>query len=331
MSEEMHAPTVASVPIEHPDSNDWRMIGMAVGIAILCVVGLYWETVQSMVATWAGSRTFMHGFLVLPVAGYLVWCRRHLWIPQVPNPSVWAVLALVPLGIFWYVGEITNLIWIQQTAFVGMLPALVWAMLGNNIIKILAWPLAFLVFMIPVGTALDPWLQDFTARFIEIGLELAGIPYLYKDRQFVMTSGIWEVAPDCGGLRYLLPGLALGYAFVTLMYQRSSRRLLFLFLCVIVLMTANGLRAFGVIVGDHFGYADGADHRLFSYSIYGLTMPVLFWFGLRWEETPTNACVLPSMEACSPFDDRGPIRMAIIALAVLAVAPLAAWWWPHLP
>ena len=69
------------------------------------------------------------------------------------------------------------------------------------------------------------------------------------------------VEPDCGGLRYLLPGFGLGYAFITLMYRRASRRLLFLVLCALVLMVANGIRVYGVILGDHLGIADDTDHR----------------------------------------------------------------------
>ena len=273
----------------------------------------------------------MHGFLVLPAAGYLIWCRRREWMPLVPTPNSIALVMLMPLGVIWFVGEVTSLIWLQQIAVVAMLPTLAWVVLGNDIVRILAWPLGFLMFMIPVGTSLDPWLQDITARFIEGGLELSGIPYLYKGRQFVLTSGAWDVAPDCGGLRYLLPGLALGYAYVTLLYRKPSRRFAFLLLCAVVLMVANGIRAFAIIIGDHYGIAEGADHRLFSYSIYGLTMPLLFWWGLKWEERPEKGLPLPVGESRYCFDTHKPIRMAIIAVTILAVAPISAWLWIGLP
>jgi exosortase len=187
-------------------------------------------------------------------------------------------------GVGWLIGLRTNLLVLQQAAVVASFIILVWALLGTEIFRILLWPLGMLLFMLPVGTSIEPWLQDFTARFILIALTLTGIPWLYEDHHITIPSGTWDVAPDCGGLRYLLPGLALGYAFATLIYRQPARRLAFLILCAVVLMIANGIRAYGVIVGDHFGIAEGADHRVFSYSVYGLTIPLLYWLGLRWTE-----------------------------------------------
>lgn len=59
----------------------------------------YWDTVRSMISLWSSSRTFVHGFLVLPAACYLMWCYRPLWIYQIPVPSPLGLGALVLLGV----------------------------------------------------------------------------------------------------------------------------------------------------------------------------------------------------------------------------------------
>jgi len=311
-----------------PPLTGWVLMGLILCIATLCVVGLFWETVRSMIDVWASSRTFEHGFLVLPATGYLVWCYRYMWMQLVPAPSAWGVVALILLGSGWFVGYVTDVVWLQQAAVVAMLPGLVWAILGKEIVKALSWPLGFLVFMLPVGTSIVPWLQDFTAWFIQVGLQLANIPYHYENYQIAISSGTWSVDPDCGGLRYLLPGLALGYAFATLIYQQRARRLVFLALCAVVLMVANGIRAYGVIVGDHFGIAEGTDHRVFSYAVYGLTIPLLFWLGLRWAEKMTVTSLQHrTIDVRGSLDARKSVLMAIAAVAVLAVAPLSVFLW----
>ena len=316
------------VPDGPPSSTGWRLMGLILCIATLCVVGLFWETVRSMIDVWASSRTFEHGFLVLPAMGYLVWCYRYMWMQVVPATSAWGVAALILLGSGWFVGYVTDVIWLQQAAVVAMLPGLVWVIMGKEIVRALSWPLGFLVFMLPVGTSIEPWLQDFTAWFIQVGLQLTHIPYLYENHQIVISSGTWSVDPDCGGLRYLLPGLALGCAFTTLIYQQRARRLVFLALCAVVLMVANGIRAYGVIVGDHLGIAEGTDHRVFSYSIYGLTIPLLFWLGLRWAENmPVTSFQHRTMDVRGGLDARKSVLMAIVAVAVLAVAPLSVLLW----
>jgi exosortase A len=315
--------TIGIVPDDQPRLTGWRVTGMILCITSLYVVGLFWETVQSMIEAWAGSRTFAHGFLVLPVTGYLIWCYRLIWMQLGPAPSVQGLASLVVLGTGWCVGHVAGVMWVQQAAVVAMLPGLIWAILGKEIVKTLVWPLGFLVFMLPIGTSIEPWLQDITAWFIRVGFQLTNIPYLYKSYQFAIASGMWEVAPDCGGLRYLLPGLALGYAFATLIYRDATRRLIFLVLCAAVLMVANGLRAYGVIVGDHFGIAEGTDHRVFSYTIYGLTMPLFLWLGLKWaENVPADTVQHRSLDVGRDLHTRKIFFMALAAEGVLAVAPV---------
>jgi len=331
MSKVVSSSTPTVVPDDRVRSREWRMTELIVCMASLCVVGLFWETVRSMIDAWAGSRTFTHGFLVLPAAGYLIWCYRSSWIHLVPVPSPWGVAALALLGGGWFVGYIIDVLWLHQAAVIAMLPGLMWAILGKEIVKTLAWPLGFLVFMLPMGTSIEPWLQDVTAWFIQIGLQLSDIPYLYEDHSFVLTSGIWDVDADCAGLRYLLPGLAVGYAFATLIYRQPARRLVFLAICAVVLVVANGIRAYGVIVGDHVGIAEGADHRVFSYSVYGLTMALLFWIGLRWAENMTDTSLQRrTLGVPRDLDTRTIILMAIAGVGVLAVAPLSVWLWSDL-
>jgi exosortase A len=315
--------SIASISENEACPPGLRLSGLILVVSMVCVIGLYWETVEQMVRTWANSRTFAHGFLVLPATAYLIWSYRDAWINIQPHPSAYGVGALLVPVCGWFVGGAIGVVWLEQAAVVAMLPGLMWALLGKEIIRALIWPLGFLVFLIPMGTALEPWLQDFTAWLIRIGLQLASIPYLYEPHRIELTSGTWTVDPDCAGLRYLLPGLALAYAFVTLVYRRPGRRLSFLALCTLVLMVANGIRAYSVILGDHFGIADGTDHRVFSYAVYGLTMPLLLWLGLQWQEN-AKAPLIEHRELKAPqaVNTRETIVMAIAAVTVLALAPL---------
>ena len=309
-----------------PIPTHWQATGLIMLVATLCVVGLFWPTFRSMIDVWERSRTFAHGFLVLPAAGYLIWSYRDKLMPLVPAPSAWGVFALILAGAGWVAGYQLNLTWLQQASVVASLPGLVWAVLGTEVFRTIAWPLGLLLFMLPIGTSIEPWLQDFTAWFILAGLQLTGIPYLYENYRIAIPSATWEVAPDCGGLRYLLPGLALGYAFATLVYRKPARRIAFLVVCAAMLMLANGVRAYGVIVGDHFGIAEGADHRVFSYTIYGLTIPLLYWLGIKWTESKTIALYRDDAPAVHHRHDmQTTIFMAIAAVALLAVAPLCVW------
>ena len=299
--------------------------GIILCLSSLCVAALFWATIQSRVDVWGSSRTFTRGFLVLPVVGYLVWSSRRRVASLGPDADVRGVMALLGMGGAWVVGHLANLVWLEQAAVVAFLPGLVWTIFGTEIVRKLAWPLGFLMFLLPVGTSLEPWLQDITAWLILRGLDLSGIAYVYRDYNIAVGPAVWTVAPDCGGLRYLLPGLSLAYAFVTLTYREPSRRILFLVLCAITLMIANGLRAYGVIIGNHLGIAVDADHRWFSYTIYGLTMPLLFWVGLKWKQRPeTEVATQPHL--VGRLDLRKAIFLAVSGVVVLFLTRLAVWF-----
>jgi len=248
------------------------------------VVVLFWQTVQTIVNIWAHSRTYAHGILVLPATIYMVWCWRDRLLKLHPVANSWGLVLLGVLVCGWFGGEITQSLIAQQAALIAMVPALVWAFLGTDVFRTLQFPLGFLVFALPAGASIEPWLQSVTARFIIIGLNLAGIP-LSRDGYFItIPSGTWEVAPDCGGLRYLLPGLALAYVYTAVMHHTLKQRVTFLVVCAGGLIFANGVRAYGIILGDYLGVAEGTDHRFFSYAVYGVTVALLGWLGIGWSE-----------------------------------------------
>ena len=330
MKEVVGSAATRAIQRGQPVPTEWQVTGLLALVVCLCVIGLFWPTIRSTIEIWESSRTFSHGFLVLPATGYLIWCYREKLTPLVPTPSAGGVVALIGAESGWVAGYLMNLEWLQQAAVIALLPGLVWILLGTQIVQVLLWPLGFLVFMLPVGTSIEPWLQDLTAWLILVGLKITGIPYLYKDYLITVPSGTWEVAADCGGLRYLLPGLALGYAFATLIYRQPARRLTFLIVCAVVLMLANSVRAYGVIVGDYLGIAEGTDHRVFSYTIYGLTMPLLFWLGLKWKQSEIPDA-FPFSRLARPFDPRKAVWASLSAVGVLMLARITVWLLPASP
>jgi exosortase len=283
---------------------------------------------QSMIAVWESSRTFAHGFLVGPAAFYLVWCYRDRIMALTPSPAVLGLVALALSTLGWIWGQIAGLILVHQAALIASLVSVVWATLGTEVFVRLLLPLSFLAFMLPVGTSIEPFLQDLTAWFILLGLKFSQIPYLYEGHRITLSSGAWDVAPDCGGLRYLLPGLALAYAFSTLIHRQSGLRLFFLAASAVALMLVNGIRAYGVIVGDHFGLTEGADHRLFSYTLFGLTIPALYWIGLKLAENErVNHAEDRSVVIIRIHDTERVARMAVRCVAVAALSFMIVWLW----
>ena len=280
------------VPDDASPSNftrDWLSASLIISITWLITIGLFWPTVMSMVEQWSRSRTFVHGYLVLPASLYLIWTCQNRLQGLHPRPNYWGWLVLGMVGGLWILGGKLNVDLIQQVAVVAILPTFLFTVTGLASTKALLFPLGFLFFAIPTGQALEPPLQEFTAWFAVSGLKLFEVPVLWEGLYITLPTRQWEVATDCAGLRYLLPGLALGYLYSAVVYRSWLRRGVFMVACIVVLILANGLRAFGIILFDYWGIAEGADHRFFSYSIYAATMLPFLWICLKWRDSPTKS------------------------------------------
>jgi exosortase A len=321
-------------------SPDWLTAGVVVLVSTGVILALFSQTLGTMVRAWQ-TRTFSHGFLVLPAVLYLTWCYRDRLTGLVPTPNRWGLPVLLMIGMVWLIGGLKDMLIVQQCAVVAMLPGLVWTTFGTSVTRAILYPLGFLYFAIPVGTFLEPWLQDFTAAFVATGMRLVGIPVYWEGNFLAHPSKTWWIAPDCAGLRYLFSGMALGYLYTAVVYRRPLRRLGFLLVCVPVLIVANGLRAYGIIVTDYLGIADGTDHRVFSYSIYAMTVFPLLWLGLRWRDTapdhnsPRSSGfwpIPPTTRESYPRSSSLEIALtALCGVGLLAIAPLTTWLFGSLP
>jgi exosortase len=66
------------------------------------------------------------------------------------------------------------------------------AVLGTQAARVLAFPLMFLFFCVPVGEFLIEPMMEATADFTVAALRLSGIPVYREGLQFVIPSGNWS-------------------------------------------------------------------------------------------------------------------------------------------
>jgi exosortase A len=265
----------------------WRLALPAVLAALAGLIGLYWETVVSIVSIWNRSETFAHGFVVVPITAWLVWRRREAIARVTPRASLGAATLLLLAGVGWLGARLLGLLVIEQLAFVTMIPLVVWAILGWPVIRTVLFPLAFLFFAVPMGEELIPPLMDFTAVFTVMMLRLTGIPVYVEGTFFTIPSGSWSVVEGCSGIRYLIASITLGTLYAYLTYRSYWRRGIFMALSVLVPIFANGMRAYIIVMLAHLSdhrLAHGVDHFIYGWVWFGIVMLLLFWLGSFWRD-----------------------------------------------
>jgi EpsI family protein len=208
-----------------------------------------------------------------------------------------------------------------------MIPALVFTVLGGQVVRAMAFPLAFLLLAVPMGEFLIPPLMNFTADFTVAALRLTGIPVYREGTFFSIPSGNWSVVEGCSGLRYLIASFTLGTLYGYLTYRSLKKRLLFAAASIVVPIIANGLRAYMIVMIAHLSdmkLALGVDHYIYGWVFFGLVMLLLFWIGAFFREDGEGVPAdLPSGQT-APASARGAAAFLLAGLAVAAIWPAYA-------
>ncbi len=326
------APTA---PATAPASGDdalaalWRraLLCFAVGFAALVAIDL--ETVLDLIDGWGKTGTYAHGYIIFPVAAWLIWRDRARLATVVPRMQPLALVPLVACGAAWVVGRTTGVHAPEQYAFVLMVPCLVWALFGDDVTRRIVYPLAFLLFAVPAGDFLMPTLMDHTADFTVQALRWSGVPVFREGNYFQIPSGNWSVVEACSGLRYLIASLTLGVLFAYLNYRSGWRRFAFIVASLLVPIVANWLRAYMIVMLAHVSsnkLATGVDHLIYGWLFFGLVMMLLFWVGNFWRDDDATDDVVgdgrPAIDATTAASRRRALPW-ITAAFVALVAP-----WP---
>lgn len=311
----------ASLPPVAPVAPAWRMLLPLTAVTLLLLLGSYWTTVSSIVAIWYRSETFAHGFVIAPISLWLIWRIRAKVLALAPQPSWLGLLVLLACSLLWGVAELAQVGVVAQFALVAMLPATVWALLGNRVAASIAFPLLYLLLMVPAGEVFLLPMMNFTADFTVAALRLSGIPVYREGLSFVIPSGNWSVVEACSGLRYLIASGTLGLLYAYLNYQSALKRALFIMVSLLLPILANGVRAYMIVMLGHLSgmkLAVGVDHLIYGWVFFGIVMLALFWIGSHWRDPDPDwqaeaAILARSEHAAFPLWWGVPLLLALLA------------------
>ena len=203
------------------------------------------------------------------------------------------------------------------------------ALMGPRAVLGLLFPLAYMLFLVPMGDELVPLLQTITAKITIALTHWSGIP-ADIDGVFIDTPvGLFEVAEACSGVKFLIAMIAFGLLVGNVCFVGWKRRAAFMAVCVAVPVVANGVRAWGTIFAAQYvgvEAAAGFDHIVYGWIFFAIVIALVLALAWRFFDRPLDD---PGVDAgainASPLLDRlAGLRIgtapALIVLAALALA-----------
>jgi exosortase A len=242
------------------------------------VLMLFRRDAFDMAAIWWNSSTFSHCLLILPLLGWLVYQRKEQLAAL--HPVAWAPACLyVAAGAcVWLMGDAAGLAVARQLGLIMMLQGAVALMLGPNVTRGLLFPLFYMLFLVPVGEEAVPFLQTLTAEMCMAFLGWVGIE-AQLDGIFITTAaGYFRVVEACSGVKFLIAMVAYGVFVANLCFESWPRRAMFLAVCLIVPILANGVRAFATIYiaqSQGIDFAASFDHVVYGWVFFGIVIAIV--------------------------------------------------------
>jgi exosortase A len=310
---------MTTVDASAPPRQPWLAATISAAAGTLLLLAVFWQTAWTAVETWETSL-YGHGYLIIPIVGFLIWRQRSALSEVVPQANLWGLPVLIGAVLVWLVGDAAGVMLIKQFALVAMVQALVFTVLGTRATRIIVYPLLYLFFCVPFGGFMIAPLQEFTAEFTVKFLQFTGIPVFLDGLLIDIPSGRFHVAEACSGARFLISSTALGFLVAHIFYRDIWRRVLFIAISLAVPIVANGLRAYGIVMLAHlsdYEIAAGADHVIYGLIFLTIVIFLILAIGTAFRERDRDGLLVPPL-AVAPDKRGGPPR-SLVSLAVALV------------
>ncbi len=208
----------------------------------------------------AGSDLFSHGWFVPFISLYLIWLKRkELPAASAPAPgwaALWGGIGALALaaywGLAWRLGPLDPNDYLALTTF-SLWCCLVGAgclCLGTQPLRAVAFPVAFLLFMVPLPTAWANGIEVFfqhTSAYAASGLiQLSGTPLVREGLVLRLPGIVLQVGQECSGIHsslvLFMTSLLAGHLFL----RSPWRRAVLVFAVIPLGILRNGFRIFTI-------------------------------------------------------------------------------------
>ena len=255
----------------------WQPVAWFGALLLLC----YAPILYRMAWQWATDENMGHGFFVPVVAGFIIWQRRGALLATPMRPNNWGLVLVVWAALEAIAATLGAELFTARLAFVIALFGVVLYLGGKDWLKILFFPLALLLFMIPIPAIiyaqLTLRLQTLASELGELMIGWMGIPVLRAGNTLQLPSQTLDIAEACSGIRSLLSLGFLSLIYAYFMDKRVWMRWALLAATIPIAIGANGVRVAitGWLSEHNTKLAQGAYHETEGYIVFIVALVAL--------------------------------------------------------
>ena len=254
--------------------HSWKWL-----LPVLLLCAIYAPVYPQVFREWMSNPNYSHGILVPAVSGWFIW---RMW-PELKNSVVkptnvgfiLLVAGILCLGFGLAIREFFT----TRCSLIIILMGLVHVFFGTRVLRLLALPLIFLFFMVPLpATVYDMLtlpLKSLVSALATSGMKVCGIPVLREGNIIMLPNISLEVVEACSGMRSLVSLMALGTAYAFIFLQGTWQKAVLIAATVPIAVLTNVSRVFitGVLARQFgAGVAEGFFHDFAGFMVFFVAM-----------------------------------------------------------
>jgi exosortase len=263
-----------------PSPFSWVTIAWVSVLLAVC----YAPVLHRLVDQWYNDEDMGHGFFVPVIAAYIAWQKRDLIAGKLPKPSWWGVPVLLWAGMQLYLATLGAELFSARTSFVISIIGAVLLLGGKEYLKIFAFPLFLLFFMVPIPAVIYNQitfpLQLLASRVAENAISMLQIPIIREGNVLELASQKLNVVEACSGIRSLLTLTFLSLVYGYFCEKRMWIRIVLFFSTIPIAIIANAGRVTltGVIADFKPALAEGLFHEAQGWIIFMVAFAIMAVF-----------------------------------------------------
>jgi exosortase len=253
---------------------------------ILCLLAgwLYAPVAWPLVRQCWQDPNYTYGLFVPAFSLLLLWEDRKR-LAEMPRRPAWVGLGIVLLAVFaLLLGVASAEFFLPRISLLLLIVGVIIFLAGWRHLAAVAFPLAFLVLMLPSATIAGELtfpLQILSSKLATVLLMGVGVPAVREGNIILLQAARLGVTEACSGIRFLFSLVALSIIYGYLVEPRNSLRVVLALAAAPISVLANALRiaATGFVV-QHWGVerAEGALHLFSGWLVFLGSLAMLFAF-----------------------------------------------------
>jgi exosortase C (VPDSG-CTERM-specific) len=227
-----------------------HLVGFLVWIVVLLIA--YGRFFWALGVHAATSDLNSHILLIPFISLYLLYLQRAELPKELHSSPFWAIppfalgLAAAGFGIFNDSFSLNDSLATLAFSFVCFVTAGGFLFMGRQWMAARAFPLAFLLFMVPLPDSVTDWLETASklasVEAADFFFAVTGEPVLRNGTIFQLSSIVLEVAPECSGIRSSWVLFIVAILASHLFLRSPWRRILLIFFVIPLGIIRNGFR-----------------------------------------------------------------------------------------